>query len=155
MVLTCSSRLDFVPSPRPVPFRDFSRRGAVSNMLITSCKDHICRMWVETILPEDGLVDLQQLDPNSSPSPSFHTQRHKNRLMQRLHHMRWEARFVWNSRNVKPLMYKVHQIRKVKCFSSCLVVVFARYKDVVWAAPTDDAPATFEWFCFLQTCDLY
>lgn len=57
-------------------------------MLLTSCKDNICRLWVETILPEDGLVDLQHLDPNALNNPMFHTHRHKNRFMQRLHHIR-------------------------------------------------------------------
>ncbi len=57
-------------------------------MLITSCRDNICRVWCETILPEDGLVDLQQLDPSSSTVPLFHTQRQKNRMMMRLSHIR-------------------------------------------------------------------
>ena len=63
-------------------------RGSVANMLITLCRDNICRLWVETILPEDGLVDLNQLDPNATTLPMFHTQRHRNRFMQRLHHIR-------------------------------------------------------------------
>ena len=48
----------------------------------------------------------------------------------------------------------MHQIPKLKCFSSRLAVVFAQYieakcsvenEDVVGAAPTGDAPTTSEW----------
>ena len=56
------------------------------------------------------------------------------------------------------LHYKVHQIPKLKCFSSHLAVAFAqsteaRYQaeneDVVGAAPTGDAPTTSEWSTIL------
>ncbi|XP_052793147.1 dmX-like protein 2 isoform X3 [Mya arenaria] len=60
-------------------------RGSVANMLITSCRDNVCRIWSETILPDDGLVDLEQFDPNpSSYDPKFQMHRHKKRFMQRL-----------------------------------------------------------------------
>ncbi|KAG5878732.1 hypothetical protein JTB14_000166 [Gonioctena quinquepunctata] len=62
-------------------------KGSVSNMLVTSCKDNICRLWVETVLPEDGLVNLSQLDPQAH-HPKFRTHRHKHRFMQRLKHMK-------------------------------------------------------------------
>ncbi|XP_017781826.1 PREDICTED: dmX-like protein 2 isoform X2 [Nicrophorus vespilloides] len=62
-------------------------KGSVSNMLVTSCKDNICRLWVETVLPEDGLVNLSQLDPQAN-HPKFRTHRHKHRFMQRLKHMK-------------------------------------------------------------------
>ncbi|GLV44690.1 Rabconnectin-3A [Carabus blaptoides fortunei] len=62
-------------------------KGSVSNMLVTSCKDNICRLWVETVLPEDGLVNLSQLDPQGH-HPKFRTHRHKHRFMQRLKHMK-------------------------------------------------------------------
>ena len=48
----------------------------------------------------------------------------------------------------------MHKIPKLKCFSSRLAVVFAKYieakcwvenEDVVGAAPTGDAPTTSEW----------
>ena len=32
-------------------------------MLVTNCSDNISRLWCETVLPDDGLVSLQQLDP--------------------------------------------------------------------------------------------
>ena len=59
-------------------------RGSVANMLITSCKDNVCRIWSETILPDDGLLDLEQFDPSASFDPKFHTHRHKKRFLQRL-----------------------------------------------------------------------
>ncbi|KRT81148.1 WD40 domain-containing protein [Oryctes borbonicus] len=62
-------------------------KGSVSNMLVTSCKDNICRLWVETVLPEDGLVNLSQLDPQAH-HPKYRTHRHKHRFMQRLKHMK-------------------------------------------------------------------
>ena len=52
----------------------------------------------------------------------------------------------------------MHQIPKLKCFSSCLAVVFAQSieaicevenEDVVGAVPTGDAPTTSEWPTFL------
>lgn len=64
-------------------------RGSVANMLVTSCTDNVCRLWVETILPDDGLVDLEQFDPSSSFDPKFHTHRHKKRFMQRLKTIRY------------------------------------------------------------------
>ena len=48
----------------------------------------------------------------------------------------------------------MHQISILKCLSSRLVIVFAKYieakcwvesEDVVGAAPTGDAPTTSEW----------
>ncbi|XP_052281684.1 dmX-like protein 2 isoform X4 [Dreissena polymorpha] len=62
----------------------FMPRGSVANMLITACRDHVCRIWCETILPDDGLVDLEQFDPSSTYDPKFHMHRHKKRFMQRL-----------------------------------------------------------------------
>lgn len=65
----------------------FMPKGSVSNMLVTSCKDNICRLWVETVLPEDGLINLSQLDPQAN-HPKFRTHRHKHRFIQRLKHMK-------------------------------------------------------------------
>ena len=56
------------------------------------------------------------------------------------------------------IWYKLHQIPKLKCFSSRLAVVFAQSiearcwvenKDVVGAAPTGDTPTTSEWSTIL------
>uniref|UniRef100_A0A0P5RMU8 DmX protein 2 n=1 Tax=Daphnia magna TaxID=35525 RepID=A0A0P5RMU8_9CRUS len=63
-------------------------RGSVANMLVTSCEDSICRVWVETVLPDDGLVNMNSFDPLASQNPRFRTHRHKHKFMQRLKHMR-------------------------------------------------------------------
>lgn len=63
-------------------------KGSVSNILVTSCLDNICRIWVETVLPDDGLVNMNQFDPLASQNPKFRTHRHKHRFMQRLKHMK-------------------------------------------------------------------
>ncbi|XP_023930909.1 dmX-like protein 2 [Lingula anatina] len=63
-------------------------RGAVGNMLVTSCRDNICRIWVETILPDNGLVDLHQFDPTAATNPKYRTHRHKNKFIQRINHIR-------------------------------------------------------------------
>ncbi|KAL1117874.1 hypothetical protein AAG570_004187 [Ranatra chinensis] len=63
-------------------------KGSVSNMLVTSCRDNICRIWVETVLPDDGLVNMHQFDPLAAQNPKFRTHRHKHRFMQRLKHMK-------------------------------------------------------------------
>lgn len=63
-------------------------KGSVSNMLVTSCLDNICRIWVETVLPDDGLINMSQFDPLASQNPKFRTHRHKHRFIQRLKHMK-------------------------------------------------------------------
>ena len=73
----------------------FYFRGSVANMLITSCKDNVCRIWAETILPDDGLLDLEQFDPSASFDPKFHTHRHKKRFLQRLKTIRYISVYVY------------------------------------------------------------
>ncbi|NXF09656.1 DMXL1 protein, partial [Smithornis capensis] len=34
----------------------FMPRGAVCNVLLTCCKDNVCRLWAETLLPNDNLL---------------------------------------------------------------------------------------------------
>ncbi|XP_050731976.1 dmX-like protein 2 isoform X2 [Eriocheir sinensis] len=86
----------YIYLPHPSAVRGFTWRatskympkGSVSNMLITSCRDNISRVWVETVLPDDDLVSLTQLDPTAAQNPRFHTHRHKHRFLQRLKHMK-------------------------------------------------------------------
>lgn len=59
-------------------------------MLVTSCRDNICRIWVQTLIPEDGLVDLQQIEAITSQNLRVQTQRHRRKIMQRLKHMKLE-----------------------------------------------------------------
>ena len=63
-------------------------RGAVANVLATSCVDNICRLWSETILPDDGIVSMQQLDPAAAQDIKFRTHRQKTRFIQRFRHLR-------------------------------------------------------------------
>ncbi|XP_075155148.1 rabconnectin-3 alpha [Haematobia irritans] len=63
-------------------------KGSVSNMIVTSCLDNICRIWIETVLPDDGLINMSQFDPLATQNPKFRTHRHKHRFMQRLKHMK-------------------------------------------------------------------
>ena len=84
----------YVTHPRPVTgfsWRATSRympRGAVANILVTNCMDNICRIWSETLLPDDGLICMQQLDPAAAQDPHFRAHRQKQRFIQRLKHMR-------------------------------------------------------------------
>ena len=86
------------------------------------------------------------------------------------HHLKWlmSSFEIWylgiynyalNQINIlSNLWYKSHQIPKLKCFLSRLIVVFAhstearcqvKNEDVVGAAPTGDAPTTSEWSTIL------
>ncbi|XP_041373660.1 dmX-like protein 2 isoform X2 [Gigantopelta aegis] len=96
-------------------------RGSVANMLVTSCMDSVCRIWCETILPDDGLLELEQFDPSGQIGTKFHTQRHKKRFLQRLKtirhaiHKRKKQRYgpetVMSSANL-PSMGSVHDFHK-------------------------------------------
>ncbi|KAF2367901.1 RAVE complex protein Rav1 C-terminal [Trinorchestia longiramus] len=63
-------------------------RGSVSNMVVSSCRDNICRVWVETVLPDDGLLAMNQLDPIAAQNPRFRTHRHKHKFISRLKHIK-------------------------------------------------------------------
>lgn len=63
-------------------------KGSVSNMLVTSSIDKICRIWVQTVLPDDGLVNISQFDPLANQNPKLRFHRQKHRFMQRLKHMK-------------------------------------------------------------------
>lgn len=57
-------------------------------MLVTSCLDNICRLWCETVLPEDGIISMSQLDPGATKDAKFRTHRQKARFIQRFRHLR-------------------------------------------------------------------
>lgn len=44
-----------LPFPPSLSFPS-SNRGAVCNVLLTCCKDSVCRLWAETLLPGDSLL---------------------------------------------------------------------------------------------------
>ncbi|XP_071522289.1 dmX-like protein 2 [Panulirus ornatus] len=91
-----SVSFSYIYLPHPSAVKGFTWRatskympkGSVSNMLVTSCRDNISRVWVETVLPDDDLVSLHHLDPIAAQNPRFRTHRHKHRFMQRLKHMK-------------------------------------------------------------------
>lgn len=82
----------YLPHPRAVTalsWRHTSKympRGFVANMLVTSCKDNICRLWSQTLLPEDGLINLSQIEALANLQPKV--QRHKNKIMSKLKHIK-------------------------------------------------------------------
>ncbi|XP_076371203.1 dmX-like protein 2 isoform X5 [Tachypleus tridentatus] len=63
-------------------------RASVANMLVTSCQDNICRLWIQTLLPDDGLINLQQIEALANPSPRLQTQKCRQCIVQRLKHLK-------------------------------------------------------------------
>ncbi|XP_065268569.1 dmX-like protein 2 isoform X6 [Emys orbicularis] len=68
-------------------------RGSVCNVLLTSCHDGICRLWAETLLPEDSLLGEQICETSTSSSSSslLHSGRQKDRIqhaLETLHHLK-------------------------------------------------------------------
>uniref|UniRef100_A0AAQ4NMY0 Dmx like 1 n=1 Tax=Gasterosteus aculeatus aculeatus TaxID=481459 RepID=A0AAQ4NMY0_GASAC len=47
-------------------------RGAVCNVLLTCCKDSVCRLWAETLLPGDGLLSGYHNNHASGQHESLH-----------------------------------------------------------------------------------
>uniref|UniRef100_A0A6I8PMC7 Dmx like 2 n=1 Tax=Ornithorhynchus anatinus TaxID=9258 RepID=A0A6I8PMC7_ORNAN len=71
----------------------FMPRGSVCNVLLTSCQDGICRLWAETLLPEDCLLGEQICETTTSSigSKFSHPGRQKDRIQQALetiHHLK-------------------------------------------------------------------
>uniref|UniRef100_A0A8C5KRS5 Dmx-like 2 n=1 Tax=Jaculus jaculus TaxID=51337 RepID=A0A8C5KRS5_JACJA len=68
-------------------------RGSVCNVLLTSCHDGVCRLWAETLLPEDCLLGEQICETTTSSIASnvFETGRHKDRTqhaLETIHHLK-------------------------------------------------------------------
>ncbi|XP_075753347.1 dmX-like protein 2 isoform X2 [Pelodiscus sinensis] len=68
-------------------------RGSVCNVLLTSCHDGICRLWSETLLPDDSLLGEQICETSSSSISSslLHSGRQKDRIqhaLETLHHLK-------------------------------------------------------------------
>ncbi|KAJ8305006.1 hypothetical protein KUTeg_018589 [Tegillarca granosa] len=97
-------------------------RGSVANMLVTSCIDNVCRLWCETILPDDGLVDLEQFDPNATLDPKFHSHRHKKRFIQRL----------------KTIRHAIHKRRKHTKFGPDTIMSMPNFSTVNSVASVHD-----------------
>ncbi|XP_033329143.2 rabconnectin-3 alpha isoform X7 [Megalopta genalis] len=88
----------YVAHPRAVTHLSWRKtskympKGSVSNMLVTSCRDNICRVWAETIPPDvEGLANMSQFegsDRHGHHGKHRHHNMHKHRFMQRLKHMK-------------------------------------------------------------------
>ncbi|XP_060116311.1 dmX-like protein 2 isoform X3 [Heteronotia binoei] len=73
----------------------FMPRGSVCNVLLTSCLDGICRLWAETLLPEDSLLGEQICETSTSSistsSSLSHSGRHKDNIqhaLETIHHLK-------------------------------------------------------------------
>ncbi|XP_072938045.1 dmX-like protein 2 isoform X3 [Epargyreus clarus] len=84
----------YVAHPRAVTHLSWRKtskympKGSVGNVLVTSCVDNICRVWAETLLPEDEWGGCVAAHSRSPPRRQRATHRHKHRFMQRLKHMK-------------------------------------------------------------------
>ena len=67
-------------------FSLFAARGSVCNVLLTSCHDGVCRLWAETLLPEDCLLGEQICETTTSSAASNHSSagKHKDRIQHAL-----------------------------------------------------------------------
>ncbi|XP_035299494.1 dmX-like protein 2 isoform X4 [Cricetulus griseus] len=68
-------------------------RGSVCNVLLTSCHDGVCRLWAETLLPEDCLLGEQICETTTSSITSnlSHAGKHKDRIqhaLETIHHLK-------------------------------------------------------------------
>ncbi|XP_006895381.1 PREDICTED: dmX-like protein 2 isoform X4 [Elephantulus edwardii] len=68
-------------------------RGSVCNVLLTSCHDGVCRLWAETLLPEDCLLGEQICETTTSSIASDLSQAgmHKDRIqhaLETIHHLK-------------------------------------------------------------------
>ncbi|KAI1904061.1 hypothetical protein AGOR_G00001800 [Albula goreensis] len=68
----------------------YMAKGSVCNVLLTSCQDGICRLWSETLLPEDSLLGGQISDSSSSSSlPPPGGQKDKiQHALESIHHLK-------------------------------------------------------------------
>lgn len=131
------SRLEFsfiyIAHPLPITGLEWRRtskytpRGAVANTLITSCKDNIARIWVQTLLPDDGLVNFNQLKNSVNPSdlvpgaPRVHSQRHGQKLLRRLKRMKAFSQF--KKRQVLELDHSINELEHVAANNSSTVPI--------------------------------
>ncbi|XP_067161847.1 dmX-like protein 2 isoform X3 [Apteryx mantelli] len=99
----CSGAVHFsfvyLAHPRAVTgfsWRNISKympRGLVCNVLLTSCHDGICRLWAETLLPEDTLLGEQICETSTSSISSSISQSGKQKdkiqhALETIHHLK-------------------------------------------------------------------
>uniref|UniRef100_A0A3B1IUU4 Dmx-like 2 n=1 Tax=Astyanax mexicanus TaxID=7994 RepID=A0A3B1IUU4_ASTMX len=66
-------------------------KGSVCNVLLTSCVDGICRLWSETLLPEDSLLGGQITENSTSVSSSLPHSGQKDKIqhaLESIHHLK-------------------------------------------------------------------
>nr|XP_014347443.1 PREDICTED: dmX-like protein 2 isoform X3 [Latimeria chalumnae] len=68
-------------------------RGSVCNVLLTSCQDGICRLWAETLLPEDSLLggQISEAGTTSTSCSLPHTGSQKDKIqhaLETIHHLK-------------------------------------------------------------------
>ncbi|CAN8187657.1 unnamed protein product [Coccothraustes coccothraustes] len=89
----------YLAHPRAVTgfsWRNISKympRGLVCNVLLTSCLDGICRLWAETLLPEDTLLGEQICETTTSSISSTISQCGKQKdtiqhALETIHHLK-------------------------------------------------------------------
>ncbi|XP_010153929.1 PREDICTED: dmX-like protein 2 isoform X3 [Eurypyga helias] len=89
----------YLAHPRAVTgfsWRNISKympRGLVCNVLLTSCLDGICRLWAETLLPEDTLLGEQICETSTSSISSTVSQSGKQKdkiqhALETIHHLK-------------------------------------------------------------------
>uniref|UniRef100_A0A8U8AYI3 RAVE complex protein Rav1 C-terminal domain-containing protein n=1 Tax=Geospiza parvula TaxID=87175 RepID=A0A8U8AYI3_GEOPR len=89
----------YLAHPRAVTgfsWRNISKympRGLVCNVLLTSCLDGICRLWAETLLPEDTLLGEQICETTTSSISSTISQSGKQKdtiqhALETIHHLK-------------------------------------------------------------------
>ena len=62
-------------------------KGVISNSLLTSCKDNVCRIWSETVISDDGLTYSLQ-EEVSYTSVDSKAVRHKKNFLHKLQKIR-------------------------------------------------------------------
>ncbi|XP_055517092.1 dmX-like protein 2 isoform X3 [Leucoraja erinacea] len=68
-------------------------RSSVCNVLLTSCRDGVCRLWAETLLPEDSLFPGQMAETtiNTSTTSLSHGGSQKDKIhhaLETIHHLK-------------------------------------------------------------------
>lgn len=96
----------------------FVIRGSVCNVLLTSCQDGVCRLWAETLLPEDCLLGEQICETTTSSIASnlTHAGRHKDRIqhaLEVLYYLRWQLNFE------DMCLVRIHKLRCRQCTCTC------------------------------------
>ncbi|UYV72069.1 DMXL1 [Cordylochernes scorpioides] len=82
-----SDKVNTNPTDSSIDRVVYSSRGSVVNMLVTSCRDNICRLWVQTLVPNDGLINAQQIEVLAN-TPRLQFQKNHKRIMTRLNHIK-------------------------------------------------------------------